>query len=536
MLPRGVDAPPHLQELLMMIAPTLRRIALAALLIACCFALGACTSDEVGDGDEINQTPGGTNQTPGGGDNQTPGGGDNQTPGGEADAGEIDAGGGTIIEDDPDVSIPEIPDPDVGPAPDVGNGGQNAEPGDPCDGNGDCAASLVCARDLPGESGTCEIPTDERLDGDACDDPTQCTTGLCAEGFCTRECDDCLAGWPCEDQICHPPGCATEADCGPGQNCSFWTGDGGIDTVCLPSNAGGAPGAPCQQHSECRTRYCHDGRCTAPCLDSGDCSSAQICTDADIAIDGYQENFEICTEFELTECSSPGDCGAEDLTCNRLPASIMAPACGLRNPGQAGLGEDCSQPSDCDSDLCWPAEDPGHGECSVYCDANSDCSPDQTCTYRGTDFARCMRSCANDGDCLHGNVCQVSQSVSDQTHGYCGPPLGDKGIGEECSGGSECANALCMTMSNTQITNESCDFDAHCETGFVCECPPNNTNCTDKTCISTVNEQRCSSICDPSNGDADCAGGHVMDECRSNITITWPSGMTGNLSACLMSF
>ncbi len=525
-----------------MIVATLRRITLAALLAICCFALAACSSDEVGEGGEPNQGTGTTNQTPDPTNqtpdptNQTPG-TTNQTPGGGTDAGMIDAGTDTGNGGETDVSFPVVPDPDVGSIEDTGPGEPPAETGDPCDTNSDCAASLVCARDEPDEPGSCEVPTDNLQDGDLCTDAAQCASGLCASGFCTRECDECLNGWPCEDQICHPPGCASEADCPAGQNCAFWAGDGGIDTVCLPANAGFGPGSSCQDDGECRTRYCHEGQCTAPCGEANEvCINSQICTDAVVSLDGFQEDYEICTEFELIPCDSPGDCDADQLTCNRLPASLMTPACGQRNPGQAGLGEDCSGSSDCDSDLCWPAEEPGHGECSVYCDATSDCGAGQVCTYRGTEFGRCLRGCSNDSDCIHGNVCQVSQGVDNQSHGYCGPPLGDKAVGEECSSGSECANALCMTMNNTQITGESCDIDAHCESGFVCECPPNNPNCSSRTCIQTISEQRCSTICDPANGNADCAGGHVMDECRSNVTLTWPSGTTSNISACLIAF
>ncbi len=455
------------------------------------------------------------------------GGDDEQDVGGDDDVGEPEDTGG----DDEDVTVPQE---------DTGNGDS-----DGCDNNEDCDGEEICVRPEPGAEGSCQSLDDVSLDGDSCSDSEECASGLCYDQQCTQECDgagECLEDWTCEDkgdgEVCVPPSCTSDGDCASGQVCAFSPGgaDDALGTVCLPDNGGHPPGVFCEDDDACAARYCHDGDeiCSAPCIgDNEPCSDVQMCEENTVSIGGESGAFDVCKEYELIECNSPDDCTADDLTCNRLPGAVDGAACGLTNPGGAGLGESCTSPAQCESDVCWESGDETTGECTVFCsDSAADCASEQVCTRLSEEVGACLESCVGNADCDNGNACQLGIDHDDSMHGYCNAYIGDLDTGDECSAPDDCKNGLCLTVTTYAVTPDSCDFDSHCDDGFECTCPPGDPNCTDEVCVSEegTTEQRCSEMCE-TNSDCD-TGEHVMTECMHNIVVTWESGISDNISGC----
>lgn len=500
------------------------QIAPLVLALFVAFALGACASGELESGEE--------------GEN------DGQNQGTTTNQGETDADAGSPGDED-DVLVINSGDPsDVG---DVGNGNANSQPGNECSGNSECSGADVCARTTPDGSGDCVAPEDSRLDGEACTDPAQCTSGLCYDGRCTRSCDgpgQCHDGWDCDDlgdgQFCSPPPCSSSHDCAIGQVCAVSATDsGGVETVCLPDNSAGQPGQGCSDHDECASRYCLDGMCSAPCVEGAHCDSVQFCDVHSVELGGTSEQLDMCIPHDGTPCSAPGDCEDPDRTCN-MPTfdsggSINGASCGLTNAGQGSLGSSCDGNHGCESNLCRPYDDGQSGECSVFCEeSDTDCGSDQVCARLTPDIGMCSTECMSNNECDGGDVCVADVEPGGEVESFCANTFGDGETGEECSGVLDCESRFCLISSWDE--GVSCENDSHCShPDSECRCPPGNDNCLSSERACLIVESRCSKLCDPANGDADCdTGGHEMTVCDENVRLMMDSGEVHEVPACGM--
>lgn len=434
---------------------------------------------------------------------------------------------------------------------DPGENEVNQNVGEPvvCDDHEDCEEEDErCILDEPGEEGECLALFEMREHGEACDQSRQCDTGLCYEDVCAVPCSDagdCPDEMLCgESGVCEEPSpCDTDADCPDGGACMVTADEdsGTVMTICLRDEEGAETGEACGEHGDCRAGVCLDGMCTAPCDNDDQCHVLQVCEETSVSIDGEQGDLELCVERPPIDCAAALDCDFEELTCNTtFPAegAVEGAVCGLTNPGENELGEECTAGEDCETDLCWVSQDQSTGECSVFCEeAERDCAGDQVCTSKAAGLGMCLASCETNADCDGENVCQFGVDPADAgMHTYCSLRRGEGETGDECASSDQCATGLCLTVVTYRVTEQSCQTDHQCDDGYECRCEPEDPNClpTNRVCVSeegTV-EDRCSELCDAENGDADCAdGGHDMTWCNDSVQVGL-SGHEQTVAAC----
>lgn len=206
--------------------------------------------------------------------------------------------------------------------------------------------------------------------GDACEDDSQCETGLCdldmPGGLCTSyDCDACPDG-----------------------------------TQCARSPQGLACFQTCSEHGECRSGYqCFRGACVPQCSVPADCGSGHLCTDGFCeeykpVFDGRCDNdgqcpTQICLLPERTcskACTSSAVCADGEHCVLRLYSRGgnqygNRPVCSPPRNG-AALGASCTRDEQCASGMCHL------GICTELCEEAS-CPGALTCqtSQHPTDYS-----------------------------------------------------------------------------------------------------------------------------------------------------
>lgn len=283
--------------------------------------------------------------------------------------------------------------------------------------------------------------------GSECNNDDECMGNTCrttAIGrVCTRTCDARRPEFACGEDFY----CAQSAA-------------GACEGFCLPKDGSGTlpNNAACARDSDCASFFCNDPgdgrrRCLNPCQnDMGACFAGEVCA------------------------AVPGTCGA----C--VPANLVR---GLPR----GIGEPCSEGTECASGTCVEEQESGAQYCSRACDAtntciagyhcrdgfcrvgapggigescvdtvhSSDCAGGAYCAQRGdarwcTTECSASRPCPENFDCIDAGgltVCAPSRSL----------------VGGACSASEDCVSGLCA--SNGVCVRE-CGIDAPCGPGFEC--------------------------------------------------------------------
>jgi hypothetical protein len=167
--------------------------------------------------------------------------------------------------------------------------------------------------------------------GDPCEDNSDCFSGICHEGACSRQCDEQA---PCPDgYTCHP--------------------DSGICT---------APpvGPPCDSDTDCEGGLCYEGSCTRPC-EGDSCPENYLCDD----------EVSLCLAIPLGDpCVSGLDCDTGlcigGLCSRACDAESFCPppfGCDAGLCQLPDLGASCVVDEDCSGGLCV------NGACTRPCDA-----------------------------------------------------------------------------------------------------------------------------------------------------------------------
>jgi MYXO-CTERM domain-containing protein len=190
--------------------------------------------------------------------------------------------------------------------------------GGPCNDNNGCYSGICidgycsrnCTEDAPCPEGYACLPDEGYCVlppvGTPCDDDTACDGGVCVDGMCTRPCIDSA---PC------PEGYVCDADSG----------------LCGPIPLG----EPCNGALDCATLMCVDGYCTRQCDDATPCPQPFGCESG------------ICLPTPLGDsCNADGECASSlcvEGVCTRRCDEI-----------------DCDAPWSCDAatELCVPPPDP----------------------------------------------------------------------------------------------------------------------------------------------------------------------------------
>ncbi|MBM4352701.1 MAG: hypothetical protein FJ109_02740 [Deltaproteobacteria bacterium] len=426
------------------------------------------------------------------------------------------------------------------PYPDQFCTGAKAQPvptcGSTCKGDQDCVAGAhcddVCKPDLP--------------DGMSCDEPSDCQSGHCQNGFCCDTGDCCQAASDCPDSwhaaptcdippqcqghrldaICAsfqcksistgddsacdagvPAGecgpyaalactgklhqtaptcavsCAHDADCSPGHHC---------DIVCLPDVA---YGGSCDEDSDCQSGHCANGFCCDAgtcCSVAADCpgSFATPATCQDPSSCQGSRTDRVCTAFACDSVNVDDDSACTDAVvvdeCGPYPSARCS-----GKPSQAvpGCATQCTQDAQCD------AQAHCDGTCQADVGPSAACDEDSDCT---------TGHCANGFCCAQGDCCAVA---ADCPPGYHSAATCDSSA--TCQGhrvDAACADAMCKSLTvdddsacTVQVLADDCgpNPDIHCD-GTVAQTPP-----------------KCSAAC---NADQECGAGYHCDTvCKPDV-------------------
>lgn len=442
-----------------------------------------------------------------------------------------------------------------------------------CQSPADCDEGQTCVVDRSGDEVQtyCREQEGNRSDGTSCSTDSQCASNYCHEGrfgkFCATpcvegaECPGAVGGFAMECgqvEVPHnsgseaiglctrtsPAGCSSQEDCGAGERCQFIVSEdgGALETLCVPGAGGNEVGKACTLDTQCQSGLCLEGSCSAPCVDRGVCGDFQVCDVDQVEKDGATGVFDICKDIEIRQCDASIDCSPADLlACNVLIVDVNdevdALYCGPKNPGMGELGARCEDHAQCDSDLCWQFMGTESGECTEFCEEGvRDCGVGQVCRRYSDGIGLCLAECSRQADCEGGTVCDVGvNETGSGLHYFCSAPnaQGQKLTGESCTTSGDCVTGHCLTLTNYESTGQNCVNSSTCPTDYKeCICPPNDPNCPTRTCSRTTERSACSEVCDPANGDSDCAGGgHDMTVCSDNVGFEWQGGVS-QISLC----
>jgi len=190
--------------------------------------------------------------------------------------------------------------------------------------------------------------------GEACNDGSTCSSGLCVDGVCCEsECD----GF-CET-------CDGDID-GSGE---VELDEEGFRGACTQFEPGADPQNECPGQGACDPGCDGTGSCDFECLQSG-----QPCMSADVCISGYCVN-EVCCEQEACAVCYRCDVAGHEGDCHVSPA-------GSDSDGLCVVEEPCGQNGKCDGD----------GDCQLFgqekpCEDVYDCTAGDHCDGNGACLA-----------------------------------------------------------------------------------------------------------------------------------------------------
>ena len=353
-------------------------------------------------------------------------------------------------------------------------------------------------------------------------EPTTCT-----------DASDCPDGWECDAGTCLGPDCLEDDDCGADQACAIDLVDPDEMALrCHLDDGLGHAGDACVEHGDCRSRFCLDGQCTAPCQSEGPCAGGDSCLEQAIDRDGHTGVFDLCVPTPFIECQDPDDCQLDGRTCNALTFDAQGDpdgaSCGYTYPGEASLGDFCSADNQCESGLCLPLGGAdGDPICTVFCtDAQAHCGSDQVCPQMLENHGLCSDACDTSDDCPTGQNCIIAPAMDGPSARHCRSPIGDAPVGDPCETNRDCATDFCVAGFGTQ----SCTGDANCPGAATCECPPNNPGCgsSEQVCV----QRQCTELCDPAEGHDQCVSSdHDFTQC-GDVEVSF-NGATDLASACV---
>jgi len=306
---------------------------------------------------------------------------------------------------------------------------------------------------------------------------TVCAAGMCGTGSYTpqRTCSQgvCGAAAPmsCGAATCdNASGCRTT--CTGNQDC---TGNNYCDTTTMKCAAQKAPGAMCNNNTQCLSGYCVDNVCCNS-LCNGLCSSclaAQTGLGSDgmcgFIKDGTDPGNECASETATLPCGHDGMCNGSG-ACRYTPSGTTC--------GAAACSAGTIRPAPkCD----------GAGTCQMQ--TQSSCSP-----YICNGTTACYTSCTADSQCVTGDYC---------ASGQCMPK---KAVGGACGGNNQCTNGMCSvdgTCCNTTCT-ASCQACSMALTGVA------SGTCMQRSSTAQL-VAPCANACP--NGYAMCTMGGVQIGC-----------------------
>ena len=388
------------------------------------------------------------------------------------------------------------------PAVFCAGGADQTEPPCPvtCAGDGDCDAAAHC------DGGLCLADLE---DGSPCDEPSDCASGHCQNGFCCADGDCCARATDCDSGVYGTPSqCQTAASCQGQRRDPVCTGsrcqlgapvddDSGCDASVVADTCALYPsvrcsGAASQTAPACATTCAADdgcdaaAHCTAAGLCRADQTSGNPCTSDHECASGHCQNGFCCAQGDC--CAAAGDCPAVYRTAptcddsagcqgHRVDAACTGNVCGSSDdaPDDRGCGG-TTVSATCGfyrSVFCSGDANQTAPSCPSACATNAECDPGAHC----------------DGVCLenlpNGAVCD---EASDCLSGH-------------CQNGFCCGSGDCCTVAGdcpaTYTADPVCDFPTTCQgTADKAQCVSNVCGTRqdapdDSACTSAVLSKDC---------------------------------------------
>jgi len=317
-----------------------------------------------------------------------------------------------------------------------------------------------------------------RTTGGPCTRPADCAPTPVAGA---PECFPGAFGWP--GGYCTNEGCNPSLDNCPGDGVCELGMDGG--SVCLDACDPGAP--------DCRPGYtCFDASvvlggasrhyCLPLCTDDGDCGPGEVCDNmgtepSRLCYTAGAGLGDACSDS--TDCGRSGLCLAEDPF--GFPGGYCSSSCNPMLTGECGGG------------VCVETDAPDQGLCLLGCTMPTDCRAGYGCNDRMIFFgmlpdSACVPECSSSSDCtLTGRTCESSV-------GLCQPALAAAEFGGPCTGDGDCVGGFCLTEGENGAAHGYC----------VDECDPGGTDPADcpagGTCLDlgpSIAIGVCLTGCDP---------------------------------------
>ena len=331
----------------------------------------------------------------------------------------------------------------------------DGQEGSACLDGTDCDDDLRCVRPTSGEEmGVCSAPTDDREEGESCDAPEQCASGLCHDDQCAYSCiddTDCPDDRSCDrdEGICEgdeepePQVCSSPMDCDDDTTCNIPTFDeddfvdGAICGSTFPGEGG--LGEACTSIDDCESAYCWlsddetTGECSVFCDDVADCADHQACID--------RGPLGVC----LAECTTNDDCDGGNvckLGVNPDEDHVYS-YCGS-TVGDDTIGDECETTDQCENGVCLAIS---HYETldGVTCSENTDCDDGYECACPPDDEACAEPVCVSTG-------AQTVQRCTD----LCDPELGDAACQSDDHDLSLCRDTIEVSWDGVQDTISAC--------------------------------------------------------------------------------
>ncbi len=311
-----------------------------------------------------------------------------------------------------------------------------------CDDNAHCDASF-CFPDLP--------------DGDACDEPSDCASGHCQNGFCCATGDCCRSAVDCPGSYGSPATCDDSRACQGTRDAATC-----IDNQCrtqenVPDDTActsgivadtcglyptirctgaldqAAPSCPatCTSDSECdENAHCDGGMCLLDQPNGTACDEASDCTS------NYCGNGFCCAGGDC--CARSSDCPAgaygrpsECLAGTSCQGTRRDPVCNLTS-FQCQVGDPLDDDSGCNGIVS--------NDCGLYPSVSCTTMTDQPSNQAG----RCATTCTMDGNCDPGAFCNAMMSCQSE-----GRPGDACTASNQCMSGLSCVDGVCCTSSCT---------------------------------------------------------------------------------------
>ena len=297
-----------------------------------------------------------------------------------------------------------------------------------CSSDDDCPAGQSCAVTPDGTNSleaVCLPDNAGGQSGDSCFDHGECQSRYCLDGVCSALCDDdphCGDLQHCDMETisvdgaqgnfehCLPTSityCVSPDDCEDTDrtcNAPTFDSDGAVDGAsCGLTNPGQASlGDSCASPTECESGLClpaddgQIGECSVFCQDADDhCGDDQYCMQVD-------EELAIC----IGSCSRNQDCDGGNVCQIGLDTEGSIQTVCDHPVGDAEIGDECQESSECESALCLTS----YSSYGISCEFDEQCPGSAECICP-----------LNDPDCTQKDCIELESRCSE----FCDPENGD---------------------------------------------------------------------------------------------------------------